>query len=313
MNRHERLLEQLIAGAGGDFLGLPPAHCGFAGARVAVLPVPYDGTSTWQKGADRGPAALIEASQQVELYDMQRHCEVHRLGVATLPALPLAPDEDPCVLAERVEAAVAGLLARGKFPVLLGGEHSVSIGAIRAAQRAVAGLTVLQVDAHADTRESYEGSPCNHACVMARAREGGPVVQVGIRSLDAGELAAIDPARVHPAHRIHRDPRWVERVLPQLTDAVWLTIDLDGLDSSQMPSTGTPEPGGLTWIQLEDLLVAVCGSRRVVGCDVVELKPLPGDPSPDFLAARLVHRLLSEVFGDDPAARLPGPPPWPRG
>lgn len=311
MNRHERLLEQLIAGAGGDFLGLPPAQAAYDRARVVVLPVPFDGTSTWQKGADRGPTALLEASQQVELYDMQRHCEVHRLGICTLPALSCDPDEDPCGLAERVDSATAGLLDAGKFPLVLGGEHSISIGAIRAAQRAIPGVTVLQIDAHADTRESYEGSPCNHACVMARAREGGPIVQVGIRSLDTVELERIDPERVHPAHRIHRDPRWVEKVLAQLGDEVWLTIDLDGIDSSQMPATGTPEPGGLSWIQVEDLLVAVAASRRIVGADIVELKPIEGDRAPDFLAARLAHRLLSEVFGDEPQARLPGAPHWP--
>lgn len=311
MNRHERLLEQLIAGAGGDFLGLPPAHSSWEGARVAVLPVPYDGTSTYQKGADLGPAALLAASQQVELYDMQRHCEAHRVGICTLPALPLEADEEPCGLAERVEAVVAGLLAAGRFPLVLGGEHSISIGAIRAAQAHAPGVTTLQVDAHADTRESYEGSPCNHACVMARAREGGPVVQVGIRSLDAVELERLDAARVHPAHRIHRDPRWLEKVLPQLGERVWVTIDLDGLDSAQMPATGTPEPGGLTWTQVEDLLVAVAACRQVVGADIVELKPIEGNAAPDFLAARLAHRLLSEVFGDDPAARLPGAPLWP--
>jgi agmatinase len=313
MNRSDGLLEQLIAGAGGDFLGLPPASSVYGQARIVVLPVPYDGTSTWQKGADRGPGALLEASQQVEFYDMQRHCEVHRLGICTLPPLPLAPDEDPCVLAGRVQSVCAALLAAGKFPVVLGGEHSVSIGAIRAAQQARAGLTVLQIDAHADTRESYMGSPCNHACVMARAREGGPIVQVGIRSLEGPELVGLDPSRVHPAHRIHRDPRWVPRVLDQLGESVWLTIDLDGLDSAQMPATGTPEPGGLSWNQAEDLIVAVAARCRITGFDVVELKPIPGQPAPDFLAARLVHRLLSEVFGDEPAARLPGPLPWPRG
>ncbi|MFA7330691.1 MAG: agmatinase [Candidatus Delongbacteria bacterium] len=303
------LLERLIAGSGGAFLGLEPEDSAYGQARIVVLPVPYDGTSTYQKGADAGPAALLEASAQVELYDMETHCQVHGLGICTLPALPLTPDEDPAGLALRVAEVVGGLLDAGRFPVVLGGEHSVSIGAIRAAQARLVELTILQVDAHADTREEYHGSPCNHACVMARAREGGPVIQVGIRSLDASELPGLDPARVHPAHRIHRDPRWLEPVAAQLSARTWLTIDLDGLDSSQMPATGTPEPGGLTWIQLMDLIRRVCQHSQVVGLDVVELKPMPGNGAPDFLAARLVHRVLSEVFCAEPAARLPGPPP----
>jgi agmatinase len=303
------LLERLVAGSGGAFLGLEPEDCSWETARVVVLPVPFDGTSTYQKGADGGPAALLEASAQVEFYDMRTHTEVHRLGICTLAELPCAQDEDPCALADRVEEVVTGLLDAGRFPVLLGGEHSVSIGAIRAAQKRLEGLTIVQVDAHADTRDEYHGSPCNHACVMARARERGPVIQVGIRSLDASELPGLDPVRVHPAHRIHRDPNWLDRIEAQLTERSWLTIDLDGLDSSQMPSTGTPEPGGLSWNQLMDLVERVTRASQVVGVDVVELKPVPGNAAPDFLAARLVQRVLAEVFHDHPLARLEGPAP----
>lgn len=302
------LLERLIAGSGGAFLGLTPEDSAWERCRVAVLPVPYDGSSTFQKGADQGPRALLEASAQVELYDLQTHAEVHRLGICTLSPLPLEQSEDPVTLAQRVEAATAALIAAERFPVLIGGEHSISIGAIRAAQRAWEGLTIVQVDAHADTREEYQGSRCNHACVMARAREGGPVVQVGIRSLDSSELAGLDPQRLHPAYRIHRDPRWLDKIAAQLTPRTWLTIDLDGLDSSLMPATGTPEPGGLTWQQVEDLIRLVSRRSQVVGLDIVELRPLPGNAAPDFLAARLLHRALSEVFRDDPAARLPGTP-----
>lgn len=305
------LLERLVAGSGGDFLGLEPEDSAWDRARIVVLPVSYDGTSTFQKGADQGPRALLEASAQVELYDMECHTEVHRLGICTLAPLPLSQDEDPCALADRVQEVMGGILAAGRFPVLLGGEHSVSIGAIRAAQAAFQELTILQVDAHADTRESYQGSPCNHACVMARAREGGPVIQVGIRSLDASELVGLDPARVHPAHRLHRDAAWLDKIAAQLTRRTWLTIDLDGLDSSQMPSTGTPEPGGLTWLQLQDLVRLASRSSTVVGLDIVELKPQPGNAAPDFLAARLLHRALSEIFRDHPAARLPGTIPFP--
>jgi len=303
------LLDELIARASGAFLGLEPQEAAWESARVAVLPVPYDGTSTYQKGADQGPRALLAASAQVEFYDMQCHTEVHGVGICTLGELPVTAEVDPCRMADMVHEATAGLIAAQRFPVILGGEHSVSIGAIRAAQAAWEELTVVQVDAHADTREEYHHSPCNHACVMARAREGGPIVQVGIRSLDASELSAIDAARLHAAHRVHRDPHWLEKVRPQLTRRTWLTIDLDGLDSSIMPATGTPEPGGLTWIQLMDLVRLLARESEVVGFDVVELKPMPGNGAPDFLAARLVHRVLSEVFRDHPDARLPGAAP----
>ena len=303
------LLDRLIAGASGAFLGLEPQEAAWESARVAILPVPYDATSTYQKGADRGPAALLEASAQVEFYDMQCHTQVHGVGICTLDALPVTAETDPCHMADLVREATAGILASGRFPVILGGEHSVSIGAIQAAQAAMEELTIVQVDAHADTREDYHGSPCNHACVMARAREGGPIIQVGIRSLDAAEVEAIDPTRLHPAHRIHRDAAWVEKIRPQLSRRTWLTIDLDGLDSSLMPATGTPEPGGLTWVQLMDLLHLLTRHSTIVGLDVVELKPMPGNGAPDFLAARLVHRVLSEVFRDHPEARLPGPAP----
>lgn len=300
------LLDELIARASGAFLGLEAQDAAWESARVAVLPVPYDGTSTYQKGADLGPRALLEASAQVELYDMQCHTEVHQLGICTLGELPVTAEMDPCQMAQLVQEAVAGIITAQRFPVLLGGEHSVSIGAIRAAQAAWEDLTIVQVDAHSDTREAYHGSPCNHACVMARAREGGPILQVGIRSLDSSEVEAIDPARFHPAHRIHRDPHWLEKLRPLLTSRTWLTIDLDGLDSSQMPATGTPEPGGLSWIQLMDLVELLTRESQVVGLDVVELKPIPGNGAPDFLAARLVHRVLSEVYRTDPAARVPG-------
>lgn len=310
MTRTSSTFEALLTGATGDFLGLGKEHCDPASSRILILPVPFDGSSSWLKGADRGPAALLQASREVELYDMETHCEVHRLGIATLPPLAGPPGQDPAELAGEVEAVVAAMLEAGRFPVLLGGEHSISIGAIRAAQRAVPELTILQVDAHADTRETYLGSPCNHACVMARAREGGPVIQVGIRSMDATELAKMDVDRVHPAHRIHEDPDWLERIRPQLGRKTWITFDLDALDSSQMPATGTPEPGGLLWPQVMQLLRLVCRHSDVVGLDLVELKPIDGFEAPDFLAARLLQRMLSQVFAGEVACQLPGTPPF---
>ena len=277
--------------------GGPEAAADIDSAVVAVLPVPYDLTSTWKKGADRGPAALLAASANMELYDVPTASEPWRMGIATLP--PVVCTEGPEVLADLVEVQVTEQLAAGRLPVVLGGEHSVSIGAIRAATKAVPGMSVLQVDAHADTRESYEGSGMNHACVMARAREVAPIVQVGIRSMDASERETLDDSRVLWAHDILRcDPRdrsWVDRALALLTENIYVTIDLDGFDPSVVPSTGTPEPGGLLWHHVEDLLEAVANRRNVVGFDVVELLPTPGQWASEFLAAKLVYRFLAQI------------------
>jgi len=278
------------------FLDLPAEFRQPERAAAAILPVPYDATSTWKKGADRGPAAIIEASAQVELYDIETASEPFRQGIATLDALVV--DAPPERLAEEVEAHTAPIFERGQIAVLLGGEHSVSIGAMRAAAAAFAEVSILQIDAHADTRASYQGSACSHACVMARARELGPIVQVGIRSLDAAELDTLDTRRVFWAHELAADGAWIEPAVALLGPDVYVTIDLDAFDPSLMPATGTPEPGGMSWQQVTGLLGAVAASRRVVGFDVVELLPRAGDHACDFLAAKLVYRFLAMIFAN---------------
>lgn len=276
------------------FLDLPPSFSDTDRPAVAILPVPYDLTSTWKKGADRGPAAILEASTQVELYDIETASEPFRRGIVTLDEVRFeGPPEE---LADEVASRTREILARGQLPVILGGEHSVSIGSIRAAAEVFPRLSVLQIDAHADTRETYEGSACNHACVMARARELCPIVQVGIRSVDASEVDGLDPTRVFWAHEISDDDSWMQRAVDLLTDDVYVTIDLDAFDPSLMPATGTPEPGGLSWRQVSGLLAAVAGARNVVGFDVVELLPQAGAHACDFLAAKLVHRFLAVIF-----------------
>ena len=278
------------------FLGEDGVTADPATAAAAILPVPYDLTSTWRKGADRGPAALLDASGTIELYDIQTDSEPWRRGIVTLP--PILHGGGPEELAELVRAAAAEVLARGAVPVVIGGEHSVTIGAVEAAADAYPGLGVLQIDAHGDTRESYEGSTHNHACVMARARERCSIVQVGIRAVDASEMPELDPDRVFWAHEIagRGDSGWMDRVVELLPETVYLTIDLDAFDPSLLPATGTPEPGGLGWYEVNELIRRVARKRRIVGFDVVELLPLPGEHASEFIAAKLVHRVLAEVF-----------------
>lgn len=265
-------------------------------SQIAILPVPYDGTSTWIKGADRGPQALLEASFNMEFYDIETGTEVYRKGIATFP--PVTEDSTPESMAEEVERRMDTLFDDGKFPVLIGGEHSVSIGAIRSAAKRYPGMSVLQLDAHTDMRDTYEGSPYNHACVMARAKEvAGNVVQVGIRSTcmaEEGQNIVAD--NVFHAHVLKRRPDWVRDVLGRLAPDVYVTIDLDVLDPAYMPSTGTPEPDGLAYRDVLDLLRAVAEEHHVVGFDLVELCPNDVNKAPDFLAAKLLYQFLSLLY-----------------
>lgn len=276
----------------GAFGGLPETPA-FASARFAVLPIPYDGTSTWLKGADRGPDALLAASANMELYDIRTASEPWREGIVTMA--PVTGHEAPEDMAAAVRATCAELLKAGKTVVGLGGEHSVTIGLVEAHADAHPGLQVLQFDAHGDTRDEYEGSRYNHACVMARAAERCACTRVGIRSIDAAEAKNMDPERTFFAHRFAATPDQIDAVVATLDPArpVYITIDLDVIDPAEMPSTGTPEPGGLSYEQLVRSLDAVCAKRNVVGFDVVELLPDDRNPAPDFLAARLVYQLMA--------------------
>lgn len=278
----------------GDFT---PEEMRYESAAIAILPVPYDGTSTWIKGADRGPEALLDASYNLEFYDIETQSEVYKRGIATLD--PVVESSSPEAMSEEVERRVERILDDGKFPVLIGGEHSVSIGAFRAMARRYPNISILQLDAHSDMRDEYEGSPCNHACVMARAKELTPnITQVGIRSTAREELHNIDPERTFYAHRIAEDSGWIERVSSQLGEEVYITIDLDVLDPSVLPSTGTPEPGGMSYREVISLLRRIIEEHRVVGLDVVELCPNPSAKASDFLAAKLIYQFLSLLYAD---------------
>jgi agmatinase len=279
-----------------QFLDPPAEFTDPASAAIRIIPVPYDATSTYRKGADKGPAALLEASTQVECFDIETRTEVHRRGVHT--EAPVECDGPPEALAALVRERVGEALASERFPVVIGGEHSVTIGAVEAAADRFENLSVLQIDAHGDTRESYHGSTHNHACVMARARERAEIVQVGIRAIDRSEWETMDRDRVFWAHEIApaAGREWMSRAVGLLSENVYVTIDLDAFDPGLVPATGTPEPGGLDWRTVNDLIRAVSRERRVVGLDVVELCPHEAHHASDFLAAKLVHRALSEIF-----------------
>lgn len=258
------------------------------------MPVPFDATSTWIKGADKGPAALLDASYNLEFYDIETDSEVYKRGIFT--DLPLTASSDPQVMSEQVYRKVKSYIEAGKFAVTIGGEHSVSIGAIKAHCESRDDVTVVQLDAHSDLRSEYHGSKYNHACVMARAKEIAPILQVGIRSMDVCEKPNMDKENVFFAGDIYGRADWLDALCAKLTKNVYITIDLDAFDSSIMPSTGTPEPGGLDWWTVLRLLKAIAKKADIVGFDIVELCPNEQNKAPDFLAAALLYKLLTYKF-----------------
>ncbi|MHC4699284.1 MAG: agmatinase [Planctomycetota bacterium] len=278
-----------------NFGYLPEEYSDSESAEIVLVPVAYDGTSTWIKGADRGPGAVIEASANMELYDIETDSEVYRRGIFTEEFI--GGDITASEMIDAVRETVRYHLGKNKFTVVLGGEHSVSIGSIEAHAKNYDRLTVLQLDAHADLRDEYNGSKFNHACVMARAKEFCPIVQVGIRSMSSEEKTSVNKSAMFTARYIHDDSNWIDKVISSLSDDVYISVDLDVFDPSVMPSTGTPEPGGMFWYDVLELLKTVSDEKNVVGFDVVELCPDKDNRAPDLLASKLIYKLLSYKFG----------------
>jgi agmatinase len=276
------------------FGDIPEAFISYDKASIAIFPVPYDETSTWIKGARYGPAMIIEASAHMELYDIETDSEVYRKGIFT--------DEfadgycSPKDMVQAVHARTSEHLSENKFVVCLGGEHSISIGAVTAHSEMFDDLSVLQLDAHTDFQDVYNGSKYNHNCVMARIAESCNIVQVGIRSMDRVEKDRVQKSRVFFAHDIMDGHGSDEQIVSLLSKNVYVTLDLDVFDAAIMPATGTPEPGGLNWYQVMRLLKNVAGRRSIVGFDVVELCPNELSHPQNYLAAKLVYKLLSYVF-----------------
>lgn len=269
----------------------------FEDSRAVVLPVPLEKTTSYVTGTRNGPREILLASGQVELWDQETGTDAHGHGIFTLPEMDLSYN-DVRVALDEIRRVAGELFAHDKFLVVLGGEHSVSIPVVEAVSAKTPGLSVLQIDAHADMRESYQGSRFSHACAMRRIVEHADCVQVAIRSLSKEESAAIPSlkTRVFWDHNMRQDPHWIDQVVSSLSDQVYITIDADGLDPAIMPAVGTPEPGGLSWHETTALLKAVMTRRHVVACDLVELCPLPGMVGPNFLCAKLIYKMLTYHF-----------------
>ncbi len=283
------------------FLGLDERASAFDTAQAVILPLPYETTTSWGAGTRSGPAAILAASRYVELWDQELGRDTSKVGIHTLPALELTR-AGPAAAAAELEEAFGAILAEAddRFVVSLGGEHAVSAPLIRAhAKRRSERLTVLQLDAHADLRASFEGTPHSHASAMARALDHADIVGVGIRGISEEEVSVADSSSAVSliyADEMWEDDRWMDRAMDRLADPVYVTFDVDYLDPSLMPSTGTPEPGGGDWYRTLRFLRRVFRERTVVGCDVVELSPIPGLPAPDFLVAKLVYKLIGYRF-----------------
>ena len=283
-------------GIHGRFLGLPDQFHSYETASISIVQCPFEGSTSYGQGTSHGPSALIEASRSIEGYDVETESELFRSGIHTMePLLFSSASEMTAGLYKEVQQ----LLQDNKFPVVIGGEHTISQAPIRACAEQYGKLSVLQFDAHTDLRAAYEGNPFSHASVMARVREIDEVENicaVGIRAVDISEAKVLVREDVFFDHELQHDSNWVERVLSRLGQKVYISFDIDAFNSATMPATGTPEPGGIDWFQALALLKAVCRSREVVGFDLVELMPLDGFFATDFLAAKLIYKFLNYRF-----------------
>jgi agmatinase len=297
------------------FLALEDGQADPARAGYVVLPVPFERTSSYGVGSRYGPVAILEASHQVELRDATLGSEPWSVvgGIATATPLPVSTTDDGQAVAERLEGAVSQLLDAGKVVITLAGEHTGVVGSVWAHAARFDELTVLQLDAHSDFRASYHGDRWNHACTMSRVLDRtSRIVQVGIRSECGEDHARARAAGIPVFHgeTLQRESRrgrdWITPIIEACSDRVYVTLDCDVLDPSIMPSTGTPEPGGLDWLQINDFLAQLVRMRTVVGFDVCELAPIPGVRAPEFSMAKLIYRIIGLIGNTHEASPPPG-------
>jgi N1-aminopropylagmatine ureohydrolase len=284
----------------GEFGGTRPTTTDFERARVVIFPVPLDRTTSYVAGTRNGPHEILVASSHMELWDEETQGDVHSVGIFTMPEMEF-PYESMERVTKEIRRVTGELVARGKFPVILGGEHSITPPVVAAMAARYPGMSVLQLDAHADLRDQFMGTQHSHACAMRRVLEYARCTQVGIRSLSPEEAEVVSslPTEVFYDFNMRDNPDWIEQVVDSLSETVYITIDVDGFDPAIMPATGTPEPGGLTWYEGLALLRRVIERRRVVGFDVVELSPVPGLVAPNFMCAKLIYKILSYRFASE--------------
>jgi agmatinase len=277
-----------------SFAGLRPPYCELADAQTVILPVPYDGTSEWHSGSRRAPHAIIDASQYLELYDLELNREIYRTGIHTLPELePVLLN--PEAMTERVLQVTRLVVKQSKLIVIIGGEHSRSRGPVKALKEQYQDISVLQLDAHADLRDTYQGTPYSHACIMRRVIEHCPVTQVGIRSLCTEEKDFIKQNNLKPFYYQDTSGLPVEQIVASLSDTVYVTIDMDVFDPSMMAAVATPEPGGLQWYETLNLLKEIASHKKIVGFDVMELCPSQGPAACIYTAAKLIYKLIGYI------------------
>jgi agmatinase len=286
------------------FGGALPTRRTFDDARVVILPVPVDRTTSYVGGTRNGPHEILQASSHMELWDEEMRADVHGVGIFTLPEMEL-PFGEMQALVDEIERVAYEIVGRDKFLLTLGGEHSITPPLVSAAARKYPKLSVLQIDAHADMRDAYLGTPHSHACAMRRSLEYASITQVGIRSLSTEEAEVLPRLNTTVFFDVdmRKDPKWIDAVVESLGPDVYVTIDVDGMDPAIMPATGTPEPGGLSWQEITALLRATAERRRVVAADMVELSPIAGMVAPSFLCAKLLYKLLTYCFANDPRAK----------
>jgi agmatinase len=286
------------------FGGALPIRRSFDDSSVVILPVPVDRTTSYVGGTRNGPHEILQASSHMELWDEEMRTDVHGVGIFTLPEMEL-PFGEMEPLLDEIERVAYEIIGRDKFLLALGGEHSITPALVSAAARKTPGMSLLQIDAHADMRDSYMGTQHNHACAMRRSLHHARLTQVGIRSLSTEEAEVLPKLNTTVFYDVsmRRDPKWMDAVVESLAENVYISIDVDGLDPAIMPATGTPEPGGLSWSEITTLLRLVAERRRIISADVVELSPIPGMIAPSFLCAKLVYKLLTYRFASDPRAK----------
>jgi len=302
MNDRDQKLEPLALKHEGMFLpqrsfaGLVPPYSSLQQAKTVILPVPYDSTSEWRSGSRYGPQAIIDASQYLELYDLELEREIYKVGISTMPEVePLLGS--PQDMINRVYQVIKDLIQKGKFVVLLGGEHSLSLGAVRAFKETFPELSVLQLDAHADLRDEYLGTKYSQACVMRRIFELCPISQVGVRSLSWEEKQFLTQKKLTPFYisDLASKQTSINEIVNSLNEDVYITIDVDVLDPSIMPAVGTPEPDGISWRQVLDIIESVAHHKHVVGFDLMEFCPIEGPSSCAFLLAKLAYKLIGST------------------